>query len=252
MAARRRGRVFWAGSRASGRQYSCAEDAREAHPDNPSGREGNRRGYEGRHPAVDATQSGAVSVTRIRTPSSSRSSCGGVRADPGLQLLDPLPEQRRRRTFPRLPLVDDGLPGGADHARESRLADVEASAQRCELHVIVLGNGGPGQWPWRGGRAALRAVVVPTKVPRVLQRRLRSQTAEGRPRISSRVSVAAASAGNVRGSVEPTAFEGSDGLLCYVNPDNKRASRCRHARAFNSAWIYTSDSCIAPLRSRIH
>ena len=27
---------------------------------------------------------------------------------------DPLPEQRRRRAFPRFPLVDHGLPGGAD------------------------------------------------------------------------------------------------------------------------------------------
>ena len=66
---------------------------------------------------------------------------------------DSLPEQRRRRAFPRFPLIDDGLAGGADQARQSRLADVEASAQRCELHVIVLGHGGPGQWRGRGGRA---------------------------------------------------------------------------------------------------
>ena len=70
-----------------------------------------------------------------------------------------------------------------DQARESSLADVEVSAQRFELNVIVLGNGGPGQWHWRGGRAALRAVVVPTKVQRVLQCRPRAQAAEGRPRI---------------------------------------------------------------------
>ena len=96
---------------------------------------------------------------------------------------DSLPEQRRRRAFPRFPLIDDGLPGGADQARQSRLAEIEVSAQRCELHVIVPGNGGPGQWHWRGGRAALRAVVVPTKVQRVLQGCPRSQAAEGRPRI---------------------------------------------------------------------
>ena len=97
--------------------------------------------------------------------------------------MDPLPEERRWRAFPRFPLIDDGLTGGADQARESSLADVEVSAQRFELHVIVLRNGGPGQWHWRGGRAALRAVVVPTKVQCVLQCRPRVQAAEGRPRI---------------------------------------------------------------------
>ena len=58
--------------------------------------------------------------------------------------MDPLPEERRRRACPRFPLIDDGLPGGADHPREFSLTDVEESAQRCELHVIVPGNRGPG------------------------------------------------------------------------------------------------------------
>ena len=43
----------------------------------------------------------------------------GVRVDPGLKLMDPLPEKRRWRAFPRFPLIDDGLTGGADQARES-------------------------------------------------------------------------------------------------------------------------------------
>ena len=132
---------------------------------------------------VDTTRAGAVSVRRIRTLSSSGSSWDWVIADHGLQFMDSLPEERRWRAFPRFPLIDDGLTGGADQARESSLADVEVSAQRFELNVIVLGNGGPGQWHWRGGRAALRAVVVPTKVQRVLQCRPRAQAAEGRPRI---------------------------------------------------------------------
>ena len=132
---------------------------------------------------VDATQSGAASVRRIRTLSSSGSSCDWVIADHGLQFMDSLPEERRWGAFPRFPLIDDGLTGGAHQARESSLADVEVSAQRFELNVIVLGNGGPGQWHWRGGRAALSAVVVPTKVQRVLQCRPRAQAAEGRPRI---------------------------------------------------------------------
>ena len=85
---------------------------------------------------VDATRAGAVSVRRIRTLSSSGSSWDGVRADPGLKLMDPLPEERRWRAFPRFPLIDDGLTGGADQARESSLADVEVSAQRFELNVM--------------------------------------------------------------------------------------------------------------------
>ena len=39
--------------------------------------------------------------------------------------MDPLPEKRRWRAFPRFPLIDDGLTGGAHQARESSLADVE-------------------------------------------------------------------------------------------------------------------------------
>ena len=64
-----------------------------------------------------------------RTLSSSGSSWNGVRVDPGLKLMDPLPEKRRWRAFPRFPLIDDDLTGGADQARESSLADVEVSAQ---------------------------------------------------------------------------------------------------------------------------
>ena len=109
----------------------------------------------------DADLDGGVSARRIRTLSSSGSSWDGVRADPGLKLMDSLPEERRWRAFPRFPLIDDGLTGGSDHARESSLADVEVSAQPFDLNVIVLGNGGPGQWHWRGGRAALSAVIEP-------------------------------------------------------------------------------------------
>ena len=56
--------------------------------------------------------------------------------------MDPLPEKRGWRAFPRFPLIDDGLTGGADQARESSLADVEVSAQRFELMYCprVLGQ----------------------------------------------------------------------------------------------------------------
>ena len=79
--------------------------------------------------------------------------------------MDPLLEKRRWRAFPRFPLIDDGLTGGADQARESSLADVKVSAQRFELNVIVLGNGGPGQWHWRGGRAARAVAAYTTSSP---------------------------------------------------------------------------------------
>ena len=62
--------------------------------------------------------------------------------DPGLKLMDPLPEERRWRAFPRFPLIDDGLTGGADQARESSLADVEVSAQRfgCLRRSLLIGQ----------------------------------------------------------------------------------------------------------------
>ena len=82
------------------------------------------------NPRTGRQRSGQVSVRRIRTLSSSGSSWDGVRADPGLQFMDSLPEKRRWRAFPRFPLIDDGLTGGSDQARESSLADVEVSAQR--------------------------------------------------------------------------------------------------------------------------
>ena len=46
------------------------------------------------------------------------------------------------------PIDRQRLPGGADPTGESGLADGEVPAQRCEVHVIVLGNGGPGRWRW--------------------------------------------------------------------------------------------------------
>ena len=52
--------------------------------------------------------------------------------------MDSLPEERRWRAFPRFPLIDDGLTGGAYQARESSLADVEVSAQRFELNLIGM------------------------------------------------------------------------------------------------------------------
>ena len=87
-------------------------------------------------------------------------------ADHGFQLMDSLPEERRWRAFPRFPLIDDGLTGGADQARESRLTDVEASAQRPDLNIIVLGNGSPGQGVGaliqRGGRAVAGMLTIAT------------------------------------------------------------------------------------------
>ena len=125
--------------------------------------------------------------------------------------MDPLPEKRRWRAFPRFPLIDDGLTGGADQARESSLADVEVSAQRFELNVIVLGNGGPGQWHWRGPRAATPA-VAPDQVRRnaafVQKHQARGVEARGgRPPLLAS-----------RRDVRPIVFGRAYGFFFTVNP----------------------------------
>ena len=50
---------------------------------------------------------------------------------------DSLPEERRRRAFPRFPLIDDGLPGGADQARQSKLAEIEVSAECASIYSTI-------------------------------------------------------------------------------------------------------------------
>ena len=50
---------------------------------------------------------------------------------------DSLPEERRQRAFPRFPLIDDGVPGGADQARQSKLAEIEVSAECASIYSRI-------------------------------------------------------------------------------------------------------------------
>ena len=59
---------------------------------------------------------------------------------------DSLPEQRRRRAFPRLPLVDDGFPRRAHQRGQLRLAQSARATHRTNLRGVVAWNAGPGQW----------------------------------------------------------------------------------------------------------
>ena len=59
---------------------------------------------------------------------------------------DSLPEHGRRRAFPRLPLIDDGLPRGAHQRGQLRLAQAARATKRANLLSVVAWNAGPGQW----------------------------------------------------------------------------------------------------------
>ena len=59
---------------------------------------------------------------------------------------DSLPEHGRRRAFPRLPLIDDGLPRRAHQRSQLRLAQAARATQRANLHIVVAWHAGPGQW----------------------------------------------------------------------------------------------------------
>ena len=59
---------------------------------------------------------------------------------------DSLPEQGRRRAFPRLPLVDDGFMRRAHQRGQLRLAQSARAANCANLLVVVTWHAGPGQW----------------------------------------------------------------------------------------------------------
>ena len=59
---------------------------------------------------------------------------------------DSLPEHGRRRAFPRLPLIDDGLPRCAHQRGQLPLAQSARATKRANLRVVVAWNAGPCQW----------------------------------------------------------------------------------------------------------
>ena len=92
-----------------------------------------------------------------------------------------LPEQGRRRAFPRLPLIDDGLPCRAHQCGQLRLAQAARATQRANLLSVVLGHIGPGQ-----GRATIiwadhPPIVRPPKRPGGGGSRAGSEVAKGGP-----------------------------------------------------------------------
>ena len=94
---------------------------------------------------------------------------------------DSLPEQGRRRAFPRLPLIDDGLPRRAHQRGQLRLAQPACATQRANLHCVVVGHTGPGRrlspvsWP------NLSAVIGTAKLRGGRERCLRSEPSKGGP-----------------------------------------------------------------------
>ena len=92
-----------------------------------------------------------------------------------------LPEQRRRRAFPRLPLVDDGFVRRAHQGGQLRLAQFARATKRTNLHVVVLGHAGPRQWRATIGWADRPPIVRPPKRPGRSGSRAGSEPAKGSP-----------------------------------------------------------------------
>ena len=94
---------------------------------------------------------------------------------------DSLPEQRRRRAFPRLPLVDHGFPRRTHQGGQLRLAQ-SARATNCQnLRVVVAWNAGPGQGHATIIWADRPPIVRPPKRPGIGGRRASPEAAKGRP-----------------------------------------------------------------------
>ena len=96
---------------------------------------------------------------------------------------DSLPEHGRRRAFPRLPLIDDGLPRRAHQRGQLRLAQAARATKRANLLSVVVGHAGPGQ-----GRATIiwadhPPIVRTPKRPGCGGRCAGPEAAKGRPRV---------------------------------------------------------------------
>ena len=94
---------------------------------------------------------------------------------------DSLPEHGRRRAFPRLPLIDDGLPRRAHQRSQLRLAQAARATQRANLHIVVAWHAGPGQWRATIIWADHPPIVRPPKRPGRGGSRAGSEVAKGGP-----------------------------------------------------------------------
>ena len=96
---------------------------------------------------------------------------------------DSLPEQRRRRAFPRFPLVDDGFPRRAHQRGQLRLAQSSRATNRANLRVVIVWNAGPGQWRATIVWANCPPKVRPPKRPGSGGSRAASEAAKGGPSV---------------------------------------------------------------------
>ena len=94
---------------------------------------------------------------------------------------DSLPEHGRRRAFPRLPLIDDGLPRRAHQRGQLRLAQAARATKRANLLSVVAWNAGPGQWRATIIWADHPPIVRPPKRPGRGGSRAGSEVAKGGP-----------------------------------------------------------------------
>ena len=78
---------------------------------------------------------------------------------------DSLPEQGRRRAFPRLPLIDDGFSRRAHQRDQLRLAQRARATNRPNLRVVIVWNAGPGPWRATIIWADRAPIVRPPKRP---------------------------------------------------------------------------------------
>ena len=63
-----------------------------------------------------------------------------------LQPQDLLPEHRRWRSLPRLPLIDDRFASGADASGQAVLCESEPTTKRPQLLVVVVRDRRQGSW----------------------------------------------------------------------------------------------------------
>ena len=94
---------------------------------------------------------------------------------------DSLPEHGRRRAFPRLPLIDDGLPRCAHQRGQLRLAQAARATKRANLLSVVAWNAGPGQWRATIIWADHPPIVRPPKRPGRGGSRAGSEVVKGGP-----------------------------------------------------------------------
>ena len=92
---------------------------------------------------------------------------------------DSLPEHGRRRAFPRLPLIDDGLPRRAHQRGQLRLAQAARATKRANLHIVVAWHTRPPRRLSSVRRPHLSAIIGAAKLRAGRERCTRAEPAKG-------------------------------------------------------------------------